>query len=34
MRWLEYIVFLAIVVGLAPPVGVYLARVGSAAAPS
>jgi K+-transporting ATPase ATPase A chain len=27
MRWLEYIVFLAIVVGLARPVGLYLARV-------
>jgi potassium-transporting ATPase potassium-binding subunit len=28
MRWLEYIVFLLIVVGLARPVGLYLARVG------
>ena len=27
MRWLEYIVFLALVVGLAQPVGFYLARV-------
>jgi K+-transporting ATPase ATPase A chain len=27
MRWLEYIAFLAIVVGLARPVGLYLARV-------
>src|SRR5208283_3896031 len=27
MRWLEYIAFLALVVGLARPVGVYLARV-------
>lgn len=27
MRWLEYIVFLAIVVGLAQPAGLYLARV-------
>jgi len=27
MRWLEYSVFLAIVVGLARPVGLYLARV-------
>ncbi len=27
MRWLEYIVFLTLVVGLAWPVGVYLARV-------
>jgi K+-transporting ATPase ATPase A chain len=27
MRWLEYVVFLAIVVGLARPVGLYLARV-------
>jgi K+-transporting ATPase ATPase A chain len=27
MRWLEYIVFLAFVVGLAKPVGLYLARV-------
>ena len=27
MRWLEYVVFLAIVVGLATPVGLYLARV-------
>ena len=27
MRWVEYIVFLAVVVGLAQPVGVYLARV-------
>jgi potassium-transporting ATPase potassium-binding subunit len=27
MRWLQYIVFLLIVVGLAPPVGLYLARV-------
>jgi len=27
MRWLEYIIFLAIVVGLARPVGGYLARV-------
>ncbi|MHB1426155.1 MAG: potassium-transporting ATPase subunit KdpA [Gemmataceae bacterium] len=27
MRWLEYAVFLGIVVGLARPVGVYLARV-------
>jgi len=27
MRWLEYIVFLVIVVGLARPVGLYLARV-------
>ena len=27
MRWLEYIVFLALVVGLARPVGLYLARV-------
>ena len=28
MRWLEYIFFLLIVVGLARPVGLYLARVG------
>src|ERR1019366_1157492 len=28
MRWIEYVVFLAIVVGLAQPVGLYLARVG------
>jgi potassium-transporting ATPase potassium-binding subunit len=28
MRWLEYIVFLLIVVALARPVGLYLARVG------
>jgi len=28
MRWMEYFVFLAIVAGLATPVGVYLARVG------
>jgi len=28
MRWMEYLVFLAIVVGLAQPVGLYLARVG------
>ncbi|MBZ5611467.1 MAG: potassium-transporting ATPase subunit KdpA [Acidobacteriia bacterium] len=28
MRWLEYIVFLLIVVGLAQPAGLYLARVG------
>jgi potassium-transporting ATPase potassium-binding subunit len=27
MRWLEYIVFLALVVGLVKPVGLYLARV-------
>src|ERR1022692_2583673 len=27
MRWLEYIVFLVLVVGLARPVGLYLARV-------
>jgi potassium-transporting ATPase potassium-binding subunit len=27
MRWLEYVAFLAIVVGLARPVGLYLARV-------
>jgi K+-transporting ATPase ATPase A chain len=27
MRWLEYIAFLALVIGLAYPVGVYLARV-------
>jgi potassium-transporting ATPase potassium-binding subunit len=27
MRWIEYLVFLAIVVGLAQPVGLYLARV-------
>ena len=27
MRWLEYIVFLTLVVGLARPVGLYLARV-------
>ena len=27
MRWLEYIIFLALVVGLAKPVGLYLARV-------
>jgi K+-transporting ATPase ATPase A chain len=27
MRWLEYTVFLALVVGLARPVGLYLARV-------
>jgi K+-transporting ATPase ATPase A chain len=27
MRWLEYIIFLGIVVGLAKPVGLYLARV-------
>src|SRR5271157_1108253 len=27
MRWLEYMVFLALVVGLARPVGLYLARV-------
>jgi len=28
MRWMEYVVFLAMVVGLAQPVGLYLARVG------
>ena len=28
MRWMEYFVFLAIVVGLAQPAGLYLARVG------
>jgi potassium-transporting ATPase potassium-binding subunit len=28
MRWVEYIAFLAVVVGLALPVGLYLARVG------
>jgi K+-transporting ATPase ATPase A chain len=28
MRWMEYVVFLAIVLGLAQPVGLYLARVG------
>ena len=28
MRWLEYLVFLLIVVGLARPAGLYLARVG------
>ena len=28
MRWVEYAVFLAIVVGLSHPVGMYLARVG------
>jgi potassium-transporting ATPase potassium-binding subunit len=28
MRWLEYLVFLSIVVGLATPAGLYLARVG------
>ena len=27
MRWIEYVVFLAMVVGLAQPVGLYLARV-------
>ena len=27
MRWLEYLIFLGVVVGLAAPVGVYLARV-------
>jgi K+-transporting ATPase ATPase A chain len=27
MRWLEYVVFMLIVVGLAPPIGRYLARV-------
>jgi len=27
MRWLEYIIFLALVVGMARPVGLYLARV-------
>jgi K+-transporting ATPase ATPase A chain len=27
MRWVEYIVFLALVVALARPVGLYLARV-------
>ena len=27
MRWLEYTIFLAIVVGLVKPVGLYLARV-------
>jgi len=27
MRWMEYLVFLAIVVALAQPVGLYLARV-------
>jgi K+-transporting ATPase ATPase A chain len=27
MRWLEYIVFLALVIGLVKPVGLYLARV-------
>jgi K+-transporting ATPase ATPase A chain len=27
MRWLEYILFLALVVALARPVGLYLARV-------
>jgi potassium-transporting ATPase potassium-binding subunit len=27
MRWIEYIVFLALVVGLAQPVGIYVARV-------
>jgi hypothetical protein len=28
MRWLEYVVFLVIVLGLARPVGFFLARVG------
>jgi K+-transporting ATPase ATPase A chain len=28
MRWMEYLVFLAVVVGLAQPAGLYLARVG------
>jgi potassium-transporting ATPase potassium-binding subunit len=28
MRWMEYLAFLAIVVGLAQPAGLYLARVG------
>jgi len=28
MRWIEYLLFLAIVVGLARPVGLYLVRVG------
>jgi K+-transporting ATPase ATPase A chain len=28
MRWMEYLVFLALVVGLAQPAGLYLARVG------
>ena len=27
MRWLEYTIFLALVVGLVKPVGLYLARV-------
>src|SRR6516162_1431807 len=27
MRWLEYAVFLGIVIGLAQPIGLYLARV-------
>src|ERR1035441_2351327 len=27
MRWLEYVVFLALVLGLAHPVGLYLVRV-------
>jgi K+-transporting ATPase ATPase A chain len=27
MRWIEYVVFLALIVGLARPVGLYLARV-------
>src|SRR5450755_846516 len=27
MRWTEYIVFLGLVIGLARPVGIYLARV-------
>jgi K+-transporting ATPase A subunit len=27
MRWLEYLSFLALVVGLARPAGLYLARV-------
>ena len=27
MRWIEYTVFLALVIGLARPMGIYLARV-------
>jgi K+-transporting ATPase ATPase A chain len=27
MRWVEYLVFLALVIGMARPVGLYLARV-------
>jgi len=33
MRWFEHLVFLALVVGLARPVGLYLARVFGAEKP-